>query len=176
MPIPIAVVMMPRGRIARSRLGIPWRRHQPSRLPRRKQGRVRRLGICLWSRKRGGADGKHESDYYETDHGMSFFYRPATRRARLRSERWGEVGPDLAGGRKPYRPTPTNACARLLPLAHSCAESRHQAERRAAAIGYDCYGVPLALARRSERHLTAHRHVATFADLMSRPSKLDLRQ
>jgi hypothetical protein len=45
---------------------------------------------------------------------------------------------------------------------------QHSLERRAAAIGYDCYGVPLALARRPERHLTAHRHVATFVDLMPR--------
>jgi hypothetical protein len=73
MPIPIPVVMMPRGCVARLRRGIPWRRQQPPGLARRKQGGVRRLGICLWCRKRGGSDSKHDSDYCETDHGMSFF-------------------------------------------------------------------------------------------------------
>jgi hypothetical protein len=61
---------MPRGHIARSQPGISWGRHHPSRLPGREQGRIRRLSICLWRRKDGGADGKHDSDYCETDHGM----------------------------------------------------------------------------------------------------------
>jgi hypothetical protein len=102
---------------------------------------------------------------------MSFFTGLAGLKLVPTSRGGGGEGRDralCARATQPYRPTPTDACARLLPLAHSCAEPRHQIERRAAVIGYDCYGVPLALARRSERHLTAHRHVATFVDLMPR--------
>jgi hypothetical protein len=43
----------------------------------------------------------------------------------------GKVGTGLCVFRatKPYRPTPADACARLLPLAHSCAEPRHRVYR-----------------------------------------------
>jgi hypothetical protein len=53
--------------VGRSRLGIPWWRQHASRLPRREQGRIGRLGICL-SSQRLDADSEHDNDHGETDH------------------------------------------------------------------------------------------------------------
>jgi hypothetical protein len=116
MPILIRVAMMPRVPVARSRLGIPWWRHQPPRLPGRKQGRIRRLGICLWCRKRGGADGKYDSDCCETVHGVSFFYRSQMSRLEITTFAGANTFQHARFGRDPH--SRASNCA-TLPACHS---------------------------------------------------------
>jgi hypothetical protein len=126
MPIRIPVAMMPHVPVARSRLGIPWRRHQPPRLPRRKQSRIRRLGICLSCRKRGDADGKHDSEYCETVHGMSFFYR--SQMSRLEIATFAGANMFRARfGRGPH--SRASSCA-TLPAFHSPTPRRVRMPRR----------------------------------------------
>jgi hypothetical protein len=66
----------PRRSIDRRRLGGPRRRQHPSRLSRREQSRIGRLGVGLRRGQRRNAAGKNESCDQDSDHGRSIPRRP----------------------------------------------------------------------------------------------------